>query len=197
MMSNAPAGAGTPYAESYEILEFGPFRFAPASNGLSRDGVDVHLTPKPAAVLGVLLHRAGELVKKEEFLHEVWSSVNVREESLTQAISTVRLALGDQPQSPRFIQTISGEGYRFIGPVVAREAALVRAVSDRSRTEERVRREAARAQDDGLFAGARGSGNERDRAPDVSLRERLRWLLSSTLLGSVVATLAIGAAVAV
>lgn len=116
-MDDAPAGAGAPDSTSLKILKFGPFDFTPVSNRLSRDGVDIYLTPKAAAVLGYMLERPGDLIRKEEFLAAVWPSVNVREESLTQAISAIRRAIGDVPRNPRFIQTVSGEGYRFIAAV--------------------------------------------------------------------------------
>jgi DNA-binding winged helix-turn-helix (wHTH) protein len=103
-------------------LSFGPFAFDVVASRLSRDGIEIHLTPKAAAVLGLLLQRPGDLISKDEFLETVWEDVHVREESLTQAISVIRQALGDSAQSPAFIQTVSGEGYRFI-PTPDRTAA--------------------------------------------------------------------------
>ncbi len=100
-----------------EVLGFGPFTFDPEVNRLARDGVEVHLTPKAAAVLCQLLQRPGEVIAKDEFLEVVWEGVHVREESLTQAISVIRHAIGDSSQSAEFIQTVPGEGYRFIGQV--------------------------------------------------------------------------------
>jgi len=99
------------------VLCFGPFAVDPNACRLSRAGVEIHLTPKAAAVLCLLLQRPNELITKDEFLETVWEGVFVREESLTQAISVIRQALGDAAQSPQYIQTVSGEGYRFIGEV--------------------------------------------------------------------------------
>ena len=104
-------------ASGRETLYFGPFAFDIDACRLSRDGVELHLTPKAAAVLCHMLRNAGELITKDEFLEVVWEGVHVREESLTQAISVIRNTLGDSAQSPQFIQTVSGEGYRFIGEV--------------------------------------------------------------------------------
>ncbi len=117
MRDPAPTGADAPDHGSPNILQFGPFAFEVPSGRLSREGVDLHLTPKAAAVLGHLLAHADELVTKDEFLDAVWPDVHVREESLTQAISVIRHALGDSSQNPQFIQTVPGEGYRFIGNV--------------------------------------------------------------------------------
>lgn len=100
---------------SARSLQFGPFAFDIAACRLSRDGVEIHLTPKTAAVLCHLLQHRDELISKDQFLESVWEGVHVREESLTQAISAIRQALGDSALSPRFIQTVQGEGYRFIG----------------------------------------------------------------------------------
>jgi len=111
---------------SSELLTFGRFSFDTSACRLSRDGEDVHLTPKAAAVLGLLLQRPGELIGKDEFLETVWEGVFVREESLTQAISVIRQTLGDSAQTPRYIQTVSGEGYRFIGEVAEGVATTTR-----------------------------------------------------------------------
>jgi Tol biopolymer transport system component/DNA-binding winged helix-turn-helix (wHTH) protein len=101
------------------MVYFGPFAFDTTACRLSRDGVEIHLTPKAAAVLCYLLRKPGELISKDEFLETVWEGVFVREESLTQAISVIRQTLGDSAQSPRYIETVSGEGYRFIGEVTS------------------------------------------------------------------------------
>ncbi|MGD8818166.1 MAG: transcriptional regulator, partial [Acidobacteriota bacterium] len=114
-MSDAPGGVGNPDPGFHDILQFGPVAFEMSKSRLRRDGVEVHLTPKAAAVLGYLLQRPGELITKDEFFETVWPDVHVREESLTQAISVIRQALGDSAQGPQFIETVTGEGYRFIG----------------------------------------------------------------------------------
>ncbi len=119
-VGTTPAAGGD---RAGSALHFGPFAVDLAACRLTRDGVEVHLTPKAAAVLCQLLGRPGELISKDEFLEVVWEGVHVREESLTQAISVIRHALGDSAQNPQFIQTVSGEGYRFVGEVTARSAA--------------------------------------------------------------------------
>lgn len=116
-MSDAPGGAEIPCPGSHDNLRFGPFAFETSKKRLFRDSVEVHLTPKAAAVLCYLLQRPDELITKDEFLEAVWEGVFVREESLTQAISVIRNQLGDSAQSPLYIETVSGEGYRFVGEV--------------------------------------------------------------------------------
>jgi DNA-binding winged helix-turn-helix (wHTH) protein/Tol biopolymer transport system component len=115
--ANQRTGSGS--SELRGILRFGPFEFELPAGRLSRDGIELPITPKAAAVLSCLLRSSGELISKDQFLESVWQDVHVREESLTQAISVIRRALGDSSQSPRFIQTITGVGYRFIAEVSA------------------------------------------------------------------------------
>ncbi|OLE73710.1 MAG: hypothetical protein AUG12_04155 [Acidobacteria bacterium 13_1_20CM_2_57_8] len=79
------------------------------------------LRPKAFAVLDYLLGHPGRLVTKEELLNAVWPGTFVGEAVLKVAIRQVREALGDDPQSPRFIETAHRRGYRFIGPVTESE----------------------------------------------------------------------------
>ncbi len=123
------------------MVSFGPFTFDVDACRLARDAVETHLTPKAAAVLCLLVQRPGELISKDEFLETVWEGVFVREESLTQAISVIRQALGDSAQSPRFIKTVSGEGYRFVGEVTkapARPSGRDKSVDSRPVATQRV-----------------------------------------------------------
>jgi len=102
---------------SPKVLCFGPFRFDLAASRLYRGDVEIHLVPKACAVFEILLAHPGEIVTKEEFLEAVWEGIHVSDESLTQAISTIRQALGDPSHSPEYVQTLPTKGYRFIAPV--------------------------------------------------------------------------------
>ena len=64
-----------------------------------------------------LVERPGELVDKQHLLNVVWPDVVVEENNLTQAISTLRRALGEQPRKYRYIETVSGRGYRFVAKI--------------------------------------------------------------------------------
>jgi DNA-binding winged helix-turn-helix (wHTH) protein len=77
----------------------------------------VPLTPKLLDLLLHLLDHAGELVTKEALLDAIWPDANVTDNALTQAISELRQALGDDPASPRYIKTVARRGYRFIAAV--------------------------------------------------------------------------------
>ncbi|MCI0598354.1 MAG: AAA family ATPase [Beijerinckiaceae bacterium] len=98
-------------------LSFGAFRLEPGNARLWRGKERVTLAPKPFDLLCLLAGRSGELVTKDELLTAVWSNLHVSESSLSVAINALRLALGDDPKSPRYIETVSRRGYRFIAPV--------------------------------------------------------------------------------
>jgi DNA-binding winged helix-turn-helix (wHTH) protein/Flp pilus assembly protein TadD len=98
-------------------FRFGPFVLERAAYRVVREGHDLAMTPKLVDVLLYFVSRPSVLVTKEELLSAIWPDVNVTENALTQAISDLRQALGDDPASPTYIQTVARRGYRFIAPV--------------------------------------------------------------------------------
>jgi DNA-binding winged helix-turn-helix (wHTH) protein/type II secretory pathway predicted ATPase ExeA/tetratricopeptide (TPR) repeat protein len=96
---------------------FGQFRLDPANAMLWRGDDRVALAPKPFDILCHLVQHAGELVTKDELLDAVWPAVTVGQSSLTFSINALRAALDDDAKSPRYIETVSRRGYRFIAPV--------------------------------------------------------------------------------
>jgi len=82
-----------------------------------RSGEPLAIEPKAFRVLIYLLRHAGRLVAKEELLTAVWGDVAVTENSLSRAVALLRRLLEDDPHCPRFIETVSNAGYRFICPV--------------------------------------------------------------------------------
>ena len=95
-------------------ISFGPFAFDPQSRLLWRDGSEIALPPRVLGVLEVLLDRAGDVVPRQDLLDRVWKDAFVTDTSLAEAVSYLRSALGDDPQAPRYIQTIHRRGYRFL-----------------------------------------------------------------------------------
>ena len=96
---------------------FGPFAFDRA-NGLLRQGSrEIPLPPRVLGVLDLLVSRAGVVVPKQELIDTVWKDAFVTDTSLAEAISVLRQALGDDPQSPQYIQTVHRRGYRFVAAV--------------------------------------------------------------------------------
>jgi eukaryotic-like serine/threonine-protein kinase len=104
-------------------LTFGSFEFDPYSRLLKRDGVELQLPPRVLGVLEVLLRRAGDVVPRQELIDNVWKDAFVTDTSLAEAVSVLRQALGDDPQSPSFIQTFHRRGYRFVAPVAELDPA--------------------------------------------------------------------------
>ena len=101
------------------FLRIGSWQVDRTTNELARGGEVVRVEPKAMEVLTVLAGRAGQVVSREELFAAVWPGVVVGDEALTQAIIKLRRALGDDPRSPAYIETISKRGYRLIAPVVA------------------------------------------------------------------------------
>jgi len=118
MMPEAPALERRP-----RLVSFGPFSFDAPNRLLSRDGTEIPLPPRVLGVLELLLSRPGEVISRQELLDSVWKDAFVTDTSLAEAISFLRQALGDDPQAPRFVQTVHRRGYRFVQPVTSPSAA--------------------------------------------------------------------------
>jgi DNA-binding winged helix-turn-helix (wHTH) protein len=108
---------------------FGPFRLEGAGVRLSRDGEPLALPDRQAAILLLLVSRAGRIVTKEALLDAAWKDVAVGDNSLEQAISSLRRALGPSADGEPYIETLARRGYRFRAPVArvtarAEDAAL-------------------------------------------------------------------------
>src|ERR1700692_3362611 len=95
---------------------FGLFRFDARTGQLWRDGAEVKLTPRAAAVLHMLAQRAQELVTKQELFDHVWGGMAVSDDALTSCIQELRAALGDDARHPRTIETRHRRGYRLMVP---------------------------------------------------------------------------------
>jgi TolB-like protein/DNA-binding winged helix-turn-helix (wHTH) protein/tetratricopeptide (TPR) repeat protein len=87
-----------------------------------REGVRQPLEPKAFAVLLVLLQRHGEVVPRDELLDAVWGHRHVTPGVLTRVIAQLRVALGDDAQHPRMIETRHAFGYRFVAALRAPQA---------------------------------------------------------------------------
>lgn len=99
------------------FYEFGPFLVDSAGQQLWRGGKEIPLTPKAFGVLLVLVEHAGQTILKDELMQAVWPDAFVEENNLTDNISVLRRALGDDPKSPRYIKTLPRRGYRFVANV--------------------------------------------------------------------------------
>ena len=100
------------------------YRFAdvevdPRSHRVTRNGTEVALEPKAFALLLQLLQHPGELLERRRLLDAVWGHSAVTPATLNRIIALLRKALGDDIDSPRYIETVHGLGYRFVGAVQA------------------------------------------------------------------------------
>src|SRR5579871_4644685 len=113
---------------------------------LRRSGEDVKLERIPLELLLLLADRAGEVVTREEIFERLWGKgVHLdAENAINTAMRKIRLALGDDPAHPRFVQTVSGKGYRFIariaGPALTTVAPAAEPAGQAGRSETRGRR---------------------------------------------------------
>lgn len=96
-------------------LRFDSFELDEADARLRRDGKPVALPPKAFGVLCALARQPGVLVTKNALLDAVWVHQHVSESVLKTTVSQLRAALADDASSPRYIETASRLGYRFIG----------------------------------------------------------------------------------
>jgi DNA-binding winged helix-turn-helix (wHTH) protein/Tfp pilus assembly protein PilF len=100
------------------IYEFGDFSVDAARRQLrGRGGVTVPLTTKAFETLLYLVGRSGTVLDKDELLGAIWPDAIVEENNLTQAISSLRRALGESRAEHRYIMTVPGRGYCFVADV--------------------------------------------------------------------------------
>jgi len=121
---------------------FGEFALDPGRRTLLRGGSPIALTPKAFDVLFFLLQNPNRLIRKEELLQGVWGDTFVEDGNLTQYISHLRKALGDNSEDARLIVTIARKGYQFAGDVVVSQAALAAQVEGQLTGTERLRTDA-------------------------------------------------------
>ncbi len=109
----------SPTATSGGIVSFGVFEVDLQSGELYKQGHRVKLQPQPFEFLVILLEHPGELVTREEIRKRLWSSDTFVdfEHSLNTSVKKLREALGDDAETPRYVETLPRHGYRFIYPL--------------------------------------------------------------------------------
>jgi len=108
---------GSSRAAGAQRRRFGRFELDEVKACLLRDGKVVALPPTPFAVLCALVRQPGVLLTKNALLDEVWGHQFVSDSVLKTVISELRTLLDDDARRPRFIETVSRRGYRFIAAV--------------------------------------------------------------------------------
>ena len=110
---------------SQETIRFGGFEVDLRIGEVRKHGFKIKLQDQPFHVLQILLEHPGELVAREELQRQIWPADTFVdfEKGLNNAIKRLRDALGDSAEQPRFIETHSRRGYRFIGSITAGNGA--------------------------------------------------------------------------
>ena len=96
-------------------ITFGSFTIDTENETLLKGVEKIHLRPKTFTLLRHLASQPGLLLTKDELMNAIWPDCNVGEEALKHCIVEIRKALGDNAETPRFIETVHRRGYRFIG----------------------------------------------------------------------------------
>lgn len=103
----------------HKICRFGLYEADLVSARLTKQGIPIKLQEQPFRILALLLERAGAMVTRDELRTLLWPEGTYVEfdGSLNTALMKLRAALNDDPDNPRFIETVPRKGYRFIAPV--------------------------------------------------------------------------------
>jgi DNA-binding winged helix-turn-helix (wHTH) protein len=101
------------------FYRFGDFTLDTATRQLLSSGSEVHLSPKAFDLLAALIADRSRAVSKAELMQRLWPSTFVEETNLAGLVAEIRRALHDPAPNPRFVRTVYGFGYRFIGDVAA------------------------------------------------------------------------------
>lgn len=110
-------------------FSFAGFTLDTEKGVLRRGQAPVELRPKSFALLGYLVRHAGRVIPKDELLDAVWNDVTVTEDSVTQCIRDIRLALGAEGQV--LIRTLPRRGYLFEKQPDAAGSSVMTAAPDR------------------------------------------------------------------
>ena len=158
------------------VIGFGPFKLSCSDYCLLRetgDGgwLEVPLRPKAFDLLRYMAENPGRLISPDELLDRLWPNIHVQADGLKGHILNVRTALGDDPNSPTYIETVRGRGYRFIAsvsvpgndspPVAGNDGEITRLVgrsAARRELETLLRRAASAEAEIGFLTGEPGIG---------------------------------------
>jgi Tol biopolymer transport system component/DNA-binding winged helix-turn-helix (wHTH) protein len=109
----------TPQISEHRICRFGLYEADLDAGTLKRHGMLVKLQEQPFRILTFLLERPGHIISREELCTRLWPEGTYVEfdGSLNTALMKLRAVLNDDPENPRFVETVPKKGYRFIAPV--------------------------------------------------------------------------------
>lgn len=99
------------------MLRIGDWNVNPNSSEISREGRTTRLEARTMRLLLCLAEHAGEVVSIDDLLNQVWPGVIVTQDSVYQAVASLRRFLGDDPKQPNYIVTVPRLGYRMVATV--------------------------------------------------------------------------------
>jgi DNA-binding winged helix-turn-helix (wHTH) protein/tetratricopeptide (TPR) repeat protein len=105
--------------EAQRFYEFGPYQVDPEERLLLKDQQPIPLPPKVFETLLILVQHSERVVLKDDLMKTLWPDTFVEEANLSQNVFVLRKALGESAQSPHYIITVPGRGYRFAEKVRA------------------------------------------------------------------------------
>ena len=102
-----------------QVMCFGAFELDLKAGELRRSGSKVKLQEQPFRILRLLLEHAAEVVTYDEIIHLLWPNGTAveYEHSVKTAVKKLRQALGDDADTPHYVETLPRRGYRFIYPI--------------------------------------------------------------------------------
>jgi TolB-like protein/DNA-binding winged helix-turn-helix (wHTH) protein len=100
-----------------KALRIGAWRVSPSSGQISREGETVRVDARAMRLLVCLADHAGQVVSIDDLLAQVWSGVVVSQDSVYQAVTSLRRLLGDDSKQPTYIATVPRLGYRMVATV--------------------------------------------------------------------------------
>jgi eukaryotic-like serine/threonine-protein kinase len=122
----------TEFSVSSDLVRFGPYSVDRRTGEVCKHNLRIRLSGQLFEVLNLLLERPGELVTREELQQRLWRGETFVdfERSLNSAVKKLRRALNDDPENPRYIETLPRKGYRFIGAIEQQRAATAESIAD-------------------------------------------------------------------
>ncbi|MCA8881386.1 MAG: alpha/beta fold hydrolase [Rhodobacteraceae bacterium] len=99
------------------------FAIDTAARELIASGAPVSVEPKILDLLVCLIEGRDHVVSKDELVRTVWNNRIISDAAISSAISALRKALGDDGQRQRYVKTMHGRGFRFVGPVMTTDAS--------------------------------------------------------------------------
>jgi transcriptional activator of cad operon len=106
------------------VLRIGDWSVNPVSCEISREGETARVEVRTMRLLVCLAERAGEVVSIDDLLTQVWPDVTVSQDSVYQAVASLRRLLGDDPKQPVYIATVPRLGYRLVAAVSSMPATI-------------------------------------------------------------------------